>query len=81
MPKFLIEFFQMNVGFFNFVRYSHSQHPSWRIIYFDEKKTDVVTGRSVPLRYQDAMTRAKLFGPGKIEYCRNWKGDLIRPLI
>lgn len=50
-------------------RYSDTAHPSWRVIY--------VCGRSVPLRYNDARTRCRLYGGLRLEYARDKKGDLL----
>lgn len=44
--------------------------PSWRVIYADGAV-------SYPLRRDDAMTRAKLFGGVRVEYCRDSKGNLL----
>jgi hypothetical protein len=45
--------------------------PSWRVIYDDGK-------RSWHLRYDDAMTRAELFGGVRLEYARDNRGNLTK---
>lgn len=53
----------------HFLTLGWSRHPSWRIIY--------PTGRSVPLRRDDALYRCKQFGGIRVVYCRDWKGNLL----
>jgi hypothetical protein len=52
-----------------FLKYAYSRHPSWRIVY----ENGAV---SRPLRHDDAASRAEIFGPARIEYCRDHHGDL-----
>lgn len=46
-----------------------SRVPSWRVVYAD--------GASVPLTRGDAMARLKVFNGLRVEYCRDYKGDLL----
>jgi hypothetical protein len=47
-----------------------NQWPSWVIVYPD--------GHSRALRYDDAVTRCKMFGGIRVVYGRDHNGDLIR---